>query len=134
MLLFKVILLTTIALFVLSYLACKYNWDDAILVFALSGGIIGLVIAFAVGLSIILTKSQGYVQGTIAEKTVEYNGLIRELELVEAGDESFDRSAVYKQVLAYNDDVTNYKKYAYTPWLTGLYSKEIADNLQLIDF
>lgn len=134
MLLFKVILLTTIALFVLSHLSCKYDWDDAILVLALSGGIIGLVIAFAVGLSIISTKSQGYVQGTIAEKTVEYNGLIRELELVEAGDESFDRSAVYKQVLTYNEYVTNYKKYAYDPWLTGLYSKEIADNLQLIDF
>lgn len=134
MLLFKTILLITIALFVLSHFACKYDWDDAIIVFALVVGIIGAIISFAVGLSVLEIKNQGYVQSTITEKTIEYNGLVRELELVEAGDESFDRSAVYKQVLAYNEYVTNYKNYAYDPWLTGLYSKEIADNLQLIDF
>lgn len=134
MLIFKVILLTTIALFVLSHLSCKHDWDDAILVLALSGGFIGIVVTFAVGLTVVQAKSPTYVQNAITEKTIEYNGLLRELELVEAGDESFDKSAVYKEVLKYNEDVTNYKKYAYDPWLTGIYSKEIADNLQLIDF
>lgn len=134
MLLFKTILLITIALFVLSHFACKYDWDDAIVILALVGGVVGAVIIFVLGISIFETKSPTYVQNIVAEKTVEYNGLVRELELVEAGDESFDRSAVYKQVLTYNEYVTNYKNYAYDPWLTGLYSKEIADNLQLIDF
>ena len=133
MLLFKTILLITIVCFVLTYFANRENWDF-IFVLACLIAIIGTVVSLAMGAAIANENSSTYIQSTITDKTIEYNGLIRELELVEAGDESLDKSIVYKAVLEYNSSVTTYKENAYNRWLTGLYNKEIADNLQLIEF
>lgn len=134
MLLFKTILFITIACFVLAYLSDKKDWDEIISVLTLFIAIIGTVLSLSLGAAIANENSSTYIQDTITDKTIEYNGLIRELELVEAGDENLDKSTVYKEVLEYNSSVTTYKENAYNRWLSGLYNKEIADNLQLIEF
>ena len=134
MLLFKVILFITIALIVLGVVSARKDWDDAIVVSAYVLGTLGVIISLFMGLAILGENSSTYINDTIINKTIEYNGLVRELELVEAGDENFDKSIVYKEVLEYNNYVTTYKENAYNRWLTGLYNKEIADNLQLIEF
>ena len=133
MLLFKTILFITIACAVLVYFSVKNDWDIC-LSFAIMFGVIGAFACLILGLEISQANNATYIKDVITDKTVEYNGLIRELELIEAGDESLDKSTVYKEIIEYNTNVTSYKENAYNRWLSGLYSKEIADNLQLIEF
>jgi len=134
MLLFKTILVITIACIILIYLSAKKVWDECILAFSILAGVIGVMTSLILGLMIFQENNPDYIQEVIIDKTIEYNGLIRELELVKTGDESFDKSTVYEEVLKYNSNVITYKENACDPWLSGLYNKEIADNLQLIDF
>lgn len=91
------------------------------------GGLIGFIV-----LCIIIITHVG-VDVDIERNRIEYEALCERLEIVDSDYEDISKSDVIKDVADWNKNVYRYKHWAYNPWTSWLYSRQVADELKLIE-
>ena len=124
--------IATVVLFVLSYVLDR--WVDEILsIMAFVVGTVACIVTIIIAMCAI-GNSTADDEKTIHENYVKYQGLCRELELLESGDPEVSKMDVMRDIIEWNDYVVRYKEGAEDKWVGILYSKEIAENLQTVDF
>lgn len=89
-------------------------------------------IAACLMLLMIITEHVG-VSATIAENQIEYESLCERQELISSEYEDVSKSDVIKDIAEWNKEVYSYKHWAYNPWTSWFYSKQIADNMEMIE-
>lgn len=98
------------------------------------GGIcfgVGCVVA-VIFMMMIISEHVG-VSATIAENQIEYESLCERQELISSEYEDVSKSDVIKDIAEWNKEVYSYKHWAYNPWTSWFYSKQIADNMEMIE-
>lgn len=125
-------LIITVVLFALAYVSDR--WVDKtlsamIFAFGFVTFVVTLIIAFCA-----ISNNDAENEKTIHENYIKYQGLCRELELLEANDPEISKTDVMRDIIEWNDYVVEYKEGAESKWTYILYSQEVAENLQTIDF
>jgi hypothetical protein len=69
----------------------------------------------------------------IEKRQIEYQSLVKRVEIVNSEYEDVSKSDVIKDVAEWNKDVYDTKYYAESPWTNWLCSKKIADSLNYIE-
>lgn len=116
---------------IIGFIVMGLTNDEA---FSMIGGVffgVGSIIAFFMMLMII-TEHVG-VSATIAENQIEYESLCERQELISSEYEDVSKSDVIKDIAEWNKTVYSYKHWANNPWTSWFYSKQIADNMEMIE-
>ena len=111
-------------------LVIKGKYDDM----GTAGCIIAAVGCFCVFfcLFIVLFQHIG-ISTIIAENNIQYEALCERQELIGSQYEDVSRSDIIKDVAEWNIKVRHYQYWAYNPWTSWFYSREVADNMKLIE-
>lgn len=125
-------LFATVVLFVLAYVLDRWV-DGTLSVMAFALGFVAFVITLIIALCAI-SNNDAENEKTIHENYIKYQGLCRELELLEANDPEISKTDVMRDIIEWNDYVIEYKEGAENKWTYIMYSQEVAENLQTIDF
>lgn len=104
--------------------------EDAVTIGGIFFGV-GALVAFLMLLTIV-SEHVG-VSATIAENQIEYESLCERKELITSEYEDVSKSDVIKDIAEWNKDVYSYQHWAYNPWTSWFYSKEIADSMEMIE-
>lgn len=83
-------------------------------------------------LMMIITEHVG-ASATLAKKQIEYEALCERQEIVESEYEDVSKSDVIKDIAEWNKEVYSYQHWAYNPWTSWFFSKQIADNMEMIE-
>ena len=105
----------------------KFDFDTACVIFT--------VIALLVGAGSLTTFACEHTGVTrqIEKKQIEYQSLVKRVEIVNSEYEDVSKSDVIKDVAECNKDVYDIKYYAENPWTNWLCNKKIADSLNYIE-
>lgn len=116
---------------IIGFIVMSLTDDEA---FSMIGGIFFGVGAIAASfmMLMIITEHIG-VNATIAENQIEYESLCERKELISSEYEDVSKSDVIKDIAEWNKDVYSYKHWANSPWTSWFYSKQIADNMEMIE-
>lgn len=116
---------------IIGFIVMGLTNDEA---FSMIGGVlfgVGSIVAFFMMLMIIIEHIG--VNATIAENQIEYESLCERQELISSEYEDVSKSDVIKDIAEWNKDVYSYKHWANNPWTSWFYSKQIADNMEMIE-
>ena len=89
-------------------------------------------IALVICVLIIISTHVG-VSAQIEKNKIEYESLCKRQEIAISNYEDVSRSDVIKDIAEWNQSVVHYKYCAYNPWTNWFYSKEVIDNMEMID-
>ena len=89
-------------------------------------------IALVICVPIIISTHVG-VSAQIEKNKIEYESLCKRQEIAISNYEDVSRSDVIKDIAEWNQSVVHYKYLAYNPWTNWFYSKEVIDNMEMID-
>ena len=109
----------------------KCDYSDAIMgigaLLAVCGGIVAFIMTI-----IILIEHVG-IDARIEENRIEYESLCERNEIVASEYEDVSKSDVIKDIAEWNQKVYSYKHWAYNPWTNWFYSKQVADQMEMIE-
>ena len=116
----------------LIFLSEKFIYSDDLL-FGI--GLFGLAIGIITGLTIIVTSIGNHVgvDKDIRNAELEYNSIVKQLEIIDSEYEDVSKAEVIKQAYDWNVDVYDAKYWTESPWTNWLYSKKYADSLKYIE-
>ena len=116
----------------LMFLSEKFSYTDE-LVFGI--GFIGLILGITVAVTIGIIAIINHVSAdkNIHEAELEYNSIVKQLEIIDSEYEDISKADVIKQAYDWNATVYDTKYWTENPWTSWLYSKKYADSLKYIE-
>lgn len=131
-----IITLIAIGMFILGVILAKIpfiswmgEWQTNLeIVFKFFGALVGSIAILFIIFSHVLVKHE------IELDNLQYESLIKSVEIVESEYEDVSKIELIKEVYEWNRWVKLMQLFGKSPWTNWFYSQKVIDNLKLIDF
>lgn len=124
------ITLIFIIMIIVGAVMLKHN-NEIVSGIGLLTGVIGIVVTFAMVVCIAIAHIG--VDAQIEENRIEYESLCKRNEIVSSNYEDVSRSEVIKDIAEWNKRVYSAKRWCYSPWTSWFYSREVVDEVKMIE-
>ena len=104
------------------------DWLGALGIFL---AILGIFHTLVIGFTLIGCRAG--VQRQIAKNQIRYEGLLKEVELLNSDYEDISKVEVVKEITKWNDYVNSAQYWSENPWTSWFYVQEVVDGLDYIE-